>query len=658
MSTVSPSIPTLREFRAALESHDLRRQRALLEARPEEERLGWLRSPEALDAWLEHAHQARDPRRGRALAWRLRAVEGSTARSIFHEIRRHRWFGRDSHALDLLGRHATLVEDSPELWSEEILTYGGVRRVRTARRLFDRRRDRLAPRDRVLLEARVLAWEDRRVDAGVLLAEHHDLLEDSPIYLARRIHLALENGTFEEASALADAALNRFPDSLATLYPAARVAEVRDDRPRAVALLDRIVELSPDGIYATWTRGRREFLVRLEDPAVLLSVPTLQQHRAHCGPNSLSLLARFWGEAHDQESIAAEVWDEGTSLAKMWRWAERHGFETHVFRGDPARVRRLLDLGVPTIVERSWEHGGHYFIFIGYSRDGSELYLRDPDAPELVRYPIDEFDEIFHVHDAWCCTFWPADRRPAGIEAIDWPGESALRAVDLAMDRLGAADPRELARAVDAVDESEAPSCVGLARLSIADSIGDRDAVREAGRAIIERHPRSTIIRSRVVGHSFHRLPPEEVRELSDQVVEETLHPQCWSLHVSVCCRVGDHLTAREWARRLRILMPSAEESALANANYLLDIGSDERAIAWLEVAEEISSGGPFFLARLASSLIHVGHLDRVDTLLAAALERRPNYDFARFLGARRWEVAGEIGRAIEAYRENLDACP
>ncbi|MGE3164132.1 MAG: tetratricopeptide repeat protein [Planctomycetota bacterium] len=654
----APRDDCLVRFGHAVDDHRLREQTAIIADLSADTRKAWLEQPQALTLLLEHCHQRRDLRRATALAWRLRRYPEWRADALFHEIRRHRWFRRDSHALALLDREAALVQQHPSLRAEEILTLCAVRRIRSARQRFEAYCDTFDPVTRLLLEARLLSWEDRRLEAAALLAGNVQCLSTSPDAWSRRLHLALENGTLDLAAELAHEAVATFAESFDTLLPAARIAEVRDDRELAADLFRRALELSPDGHYAGWISGRLEFLTRLVDPAVLLSVPTLRQHRAYCGPNSLSLLARFWGREVEQSEIAREIWDDGTSLAQMWQWAERHGFETHVFRASPERIRALLDLGIPSIVERSWEQSGHFFIFIGYSRDGSELYLRDPDSPELVRYAVDSFDRLFCVQDGWTCAFWPADSRPPGVAALDWPGESTLRAVNQIAHRLGSSDPRNLASSLDALDEAEAPHSVALARLAVADALGDVSAARAAGKVLLERQPEQPAIKARVLHHWFRRLPADEVKPLSHSLIAESSHPHSLSLHVSLCCRTGDYPAAREGARRLRVLHPGAEETALATANYLIDVGNEERAIASLEIGEEVSRGGPYFLARLSQSLINVGHFQRVEGLLARALERRPNYDFAHWLRALCHERSGNLSQAIEAYRANLDRCP
>jgi tetratricopeptide (TPR) repeat protein len=644
-------------FQSLLKSHHLTAQKSLIAELTDEERSEWLDDAEGVEGFAEHCYQLADFKRHRALTLRLMRLGVEREVTLGLEVRRLTRMHRDWQAFRRLEDHADLVSKSTPLKVQRCVLLGRLRRLRSARQVFEEIRGELAVPEQRYLDARLHWMADDRKQALEIFLDVADDKEEDPMYWVRRVYLQLEMGKLEESQESVQQAQQRFPESLAVLLAQVSIHEVLDQKGAAAGALRRLLEISPESLYAKWGTPHLEFLSCDESPDVLLPVRTLQQKKHYCGPNTLSLLAKFWGRDVDQEDIAVEIWDQGTSTRQMAEWARRNEFDVRLFKGEPDRIKRLLDLGMPVLTERAWAQGGHYFVFVGYSDRREEFYLRDPDAFDLVRYKYADFDKLFQGHDCWCMVMIPVERK-ALLDGLDFPAEEAMRTVDRIQDQLYKDDPRVLLEELEATDLSAVPNRRDLLQLYLADELNDTERMREAGQAVIERAGDDGNILGRVVRCWCGKVSDEECLGLSTRALSLATQPGTLNHHIRLLVVQGRYSEAQWWAERMLNYFPSDASSYLTNADLLASLHAEERAVEFLSIAEEIDTGDPFLMSRLAMSLTTVGHFDRALEYLDEAVKVRPTYFYPRYCRAYCLESAGRHEDAVASYRENIGANP
>ena len=649
--------PDTHVFQGLLEEYRLTEQKKWLASWSPNGGQSWLDSIELTTCLLQHYRQLEDFKHCRALTLRLIRLGAEREVTLSHEVWRLMHMQRDWQALRRLDEHPDLLARSPSLSTMRCVTLGRMRRLRSARGVFDELKGKLAEDDRQYLDARLHWMEDKRKRGLEILEDLEEAKAGDPMYWARRVYLQLEMGKVEGSLKTSDAAYERFPEALRVLLSRVAVFEVLDRKRDASDVLTCLVQLSEETRFAMWATEQLEFLSEKEAPDVLLTVSTLQQKKDYCGPNTLSLMTSFWGCEVNQEDIAVEVWDRGTSTHQMASWARQNGFEVRLMTGSPERIKRFLDLGIPVVTERPWAEGGHYFIFVGYSDAREEFYLRDPDAFDVIRYRYEDFKSLFGGHDCWCLLMVPEDRKSL-LEGQTFPGEDAVRFVDGIQDRLYKQDPRELLEELESVDLSQVPNRRDLLKLYLADEINDSELMKEASRLVVERNGEDGNILGRVVRAVCGKLPDEACLGLSTIALGLSMQPGTIGHHVRLLTNTGRYVEAQRWADRMLDYFPGEASSYLTTADLLAGVHAEERALEFLTIAEEIDTGDPFLLARLATSLTKVGNYQSALDLLDEAVQVRPTYFYPRYSRAYCLESAGRHRDAVAAYEENLEVNP
>ncbi|HUH05736.1 MAG TPA: tetratricopeptide repeat protein [Kofleriaceae bacterium] len=112
----------------------------------------------------------------------------------------------------------------------------------------------------------------------------------------------------------------------------------------------------------------------------LKEFPSVTQLKDHCGPASCELYLRYFGLTDDQMAIAREIKrpDGGTPVYKMRRYLEGAGFEARRVEADLPTLKRLLDAGIPVIMEESYSSSSHVAVAIGYDDALQILEVQDP----------------------------------------------------------------------------------------------------------------------------------------------------------------------------------------------------------------------------------------------------------------------------------------
>ncbi len=643
----------LAAFRILVDSCALTEQQAYLKALTHDDERAWLTNTDALDLTTQHAHQLIQPKRMRALIWRQLRSGAPLAVSLAHEIRRLITHDRTWHALKRLESHPELVAQDTRLGILRCGLLGGIHRIRSARAQLEQMQDTLPEWESIYMDGRLHWMDDERPRARELLEQIEPDAAHLQAYWNRRVHLLLEMGELEQAEELARRALDRFPESIYSLFALSRVLEARDRPREAAEPLGKVIRLSPKCLYRPFIEHRLELLAG-DTPEVQLHVETLQQRRDYCGPNTLSLIARFWGEEIQQEQIAKGIWDKGTSYKNMWQWARDNGYEARVFSGNPTLIKRLLDRGIPVITERSWARSGHYYIFIGYSDKLEEFWLRDPDSPIPVRYKYEDYDDLFRCQDAWCMVMLPPEKASA-LTDLTLPNTEERELADGIGDRLFLDDPAALLEELDALDLSALPNTRDLLLLSLTEQLGQKERLQEVGQRLCQNNETSGALMSRVLRSWTSHLPPAQCLELCTQLVQIEKHPETLSNYVELLLEVNDFSPAQRWASRILEHYPGEASSYLSMANLLLRLEAEEKAIEYLYIAEEVDDKDPFIQTSLGNALLTVGHFEKAAGFFEVALEQRPGWYWPLFSRANGMERAGLHQEAIQSYRSNIE---
>lgn len=162
------------------------------------------------------------------------------------------------------------------------------------------------------------------------------------------------------------------------LYRAGRLAD-------AAAAATAIASEAPDKHYVGRLAQRMARLLGHPEASTrsrrrLKEFPSVTQLRDHCGPASCELYLRYFGLTEDQVEIARAIKkpDGGTPVYKMRRYLEEAGFEARRIEAELPKLKRLIDAGIPVIMEESYSSSTHVAVAIGYDDARELLEVQDP----------------------------------------------------------------------------------------------------------------------------------------------------------------------------------------------------------------------------------------------------------------------------------------
>ena len=163
-------------------------------------------------------------------------------------------------------------------------------------------------------------------------------------------------------------------------------------------------DLVREDLLAGRTRGR-----------YLAGVPFIAQADNYCGPASLAMVLRYWGEAIDQAEIGREVYLEsvkGTLTLDLEFAARRRGYRAESFRGTLEQVKAEIDRGHPPIVFQDQGIGPlafpHFFVVIGYD-DTRGLIVAHSGVTENRLIAYREFLWTWGKRGNWTLRVLPRD---------------------------------------------------------------------------------------------------------------------------------------------------------------------------------------------------------------------------------------------------------
>jgi ABC-type bacteriocin/lantibiotic exporter with double-glycine peptidase domain len=158
----------------------------------------------------------------------------------------------------------------------------------------------------------------------------------------------------------------------------------------AVLVLAGCAAVTPEVVRQDLAAGRSQ-------GRYLPGVPFIPQRDNYCGPASLAMVLRYWGDTVDQDRIGADLYlpsAKGTLNLELEFYARRRGFRAEGFQGTLRQVKAEIDAGHPVIVFQDQGIGPlafpHFLVVIGYD-DTRELIIAHSGVTENRLIPYREF---------------------------------------------------------------------------------------------------------------------------------------------------------------------------------------------------------------------------------------------------------------------------
>jgi tetratricopeptide (TPR) repeat protein len=166
---------------------------------------------------------------------------------------------------------------------------------------------------------------------------------------------------------------------------------------------------------------------------------TVTQLRNHCGPACAELVLRYYGIAADQIEIGRAIKEvDGTPMYALRAHLEASGLHVRRLEADLALIKRVLDAGVPLIVEEEYSSSTHVAIAVGYDDEREVLEVQDPMTHEVRETPYEALPRLLALTNGGAIVAVPNDAER--IAALDAAGareaayivraDEAFRALD------------------------------------------------------------------------------------------------------------------------------------------------------------------------------------------------------------------------------------
>ncbi len=466
-----------------------------------------------------------------------------------------------------------------------------------------------------------------------------------------------------EASPQADSVWRDAYERAHALYRAGHLDDARE-------ACEAILAAAPEGIYHLRLAQRMARL--LGHPEVehrprrrLKAFPSVTQLRDHCGPASCELYLRYFGLTDSQVEIARAIKspDGGTPVYKMRRYLDQAGFTTRRVEADLAVLRRLIDAGIPVIMEESYSSSSHVAVAIGYDDALELIEVQDPMTHRVRETFYEELAELRNLSNHGALIAAPSDQ-PELVRLLDDASGGECQYIALVNEAWAALDDDRPDDGDALVDQS-----VELEReYEYAWMYRFRRARERAGQ---EPTPDNRVAIHRVLGEITAIWPDDEWPQqllgralFFDDRVSEALvaferardrdpgDPYNWSMIADCHLELGNQDAAYE-----ALVQALARDPAYVRPNEnLADLSRrrDRMVMAWAlnEAARELHPDNPFNHA-VHGQLLEAE--DRLDDALAAfrhAIELDPERDWVRDLEAKLLYRMDRVDDAVAVRRD------
>ena len=143
---------------------------------------------------------------------------------------------------------------------------------------------------------------------------------------------------------------------------------------------------------------------RLEDDE-RLDVKPFDQTKGYCGPASLKMVLRFFGDERTEKEIAkiaGSTRQDGTPGENLIVAARALGYDAVM--KDEATIEDLVKCvnedELPVIVNWFSTDDGHYSVVVGIDEEKREIKLQDPEIRKMRTLPLDEFENVWFDFDS------------------------------------------------------------------------------------------------------------------------------------------------------------------------------------------------------------------------------------------------------------------
>jgi cellulose synthase operon protein C len=224
--------------------------------------------------------------------------------------------------------------------------------------------------------ARMLTLLDREEEARELLAETLRHTESSAI-AHTLAQLQTELGDY----AAAQQSYDRYAELTPLLEPVGKqwLLARQSDLAYYLGNFETASELAAQVESSSYQKIAERLQVQpLVGKRVLLPVGFVRQHRATCAPATLATLTRYWGQATDHLTIAAEICYDGTAPYRERLWAAQNGWIAREFTITWESAIALIDRGIPFTLGTVEPTSAHLQAVIGYDSNLQQLLIRDP----------------------------------------------------------------------------------------------------------------------------------------------------------------------------------------------------------------------------------------------------------------------------------------
>ncbi len=182
--------------------------------------------------------------------------------------------------------------------------------------------------------------------------------------------------------------------------------------------------------------------------------PTVAQLRDHCGPATCELYLRYFGISAEQVEIARAIKlpNSGTPTYAMRRFLEKAGLEVRRIEAELPVLQRVIDMGLPLILEEEYSSSRHVAVAIGYDDERQVVEVQDPMTHELRETPYEELPKLLDLANNGAIIAIPVnDPRRALLDAA---GITEARYIALTDEAFELRDAGKLEEADRKVDEA------------------------------------------------------------------------------------------------------------------------------------------------------------------------------------------------------------
>jgi tetratricopeptide (TPR) repeat protein len=236
------------------------------------------------------------------------------------------------------------------------------------------------------------------------------------------------------------------------------------DLERAADAYKAVADAAKDGRDPAVKQARRVArLLRSPDASTakrarLKAFPTVAQLRNHCGPASCELYRRYFGVSGDQDAIGRDILyagGGGTAVYRMRAILEKAGLATRRIEAELPRIRSLVDMGIPVIIEETYSQSGHVAVVIGYDDLRGVLEVQDPMTHAIRDTPYDALSALQDFTNAGGLIGVPSGDE-ARLAALDAAGIVECRYIAATDEAFLAMDEKRLDGVPALLDESNA----------------------------------------------------------------------------------------------------------------------------------------------------------------------------------------------------------